>query len=112
MRQSIKIAFIALCIFFAGKVQAHPGAGIVVDRYGQVYFVRFYSANDPIMKIDAQGKLAPFIIDSRLRGIHHLIIDPDGNIITVSDDDGIVWKITPEGKMEQFSFPVFPSSTG
>ena len=102
LRQSVTIAFIALCIFFAGKAWPHPGAGIVVDRYGQVYFVLSGAPHDRIMKIDAQGKVAPFIIDKRLRAPHHLVIDADGNLYTVSDNDGIVWKITPAGKMKRF----------
>ena len=51
------------------------------------------------MKIDREGNVTPFIIDENLKNPHHLSIDSEGNIYTASDNDGIIWKITPDKEM-------------
>jgi streptogramin lyase len=33
---------------------------------------------------------------------HHLVIDAQDNLYTVSDDDGRVWKVSPEGQLTEF----------
>jgi len=68
-RQSIATVFVALCIFFADRCVAHPGAGIVVDQRGQVYFLLSGAPHNRIMKIDRQGNVAPLIIDERLQAV-------------------------------------------
>ncbi len=98
----LKTKIIALCLLFAAKTWAHPGAGIVVDKYGRVYFVLSGGPHNRIILIDAHGKVTPFIVDERLHAPHHLIIDQKGNLYTVSANDGIVWKIAPDGMMTEF----------
>lgn len=51
------------------------------------------------MRIDERGRLTRFIRDDRIRIPHHLVIDAEDNLYTVSDDDGTVWRITPDGQL-------------
>jgi DNA-binding beta-propeller fold protein YncE len=95
---------VLLSLFCAAQIEAHPGSGIVVDSAGQVYFV-LYGPHNRIMKIDTKGLIMPFIIDKRLRGLHHLVIDSDDNLYTASDHDGKVWQIAPNAEMTQFYSP-------
>lgn len=105
MEQSKRaVVVILLYALFAGGVSAHPGSGIVVGRDGQVYFV-LYGPNNRIMKTNAQGEVAAFVIDERLHAPHHLVIDQQGNLSTVSDADSIVWKIKPTGRMTKLYSP-------
>jgi len=60
-----------LCISLGTVATAHPGSGIVVDKYGQVYFT---DTGKGIWKIDNQGKLT-FIPASKF---HWMTIDPVG----------------------------------
>ena len=105
MKQSVTVAIIALFTLFTTQAWPHPGSGIVVDQEGQIYFVLSGAPHNRIMKIDAQGKVASFVVDKRLRAPHHLVIDKQGNLYTVSDNDSIVWKITPTGSMTRFYAP-------
>ncbi len=61
----------------ASEVLAHPGSGIVVDRYGNVYFV---DTGSGVWKIDRTGNL------TRLSGpaYHWMAIDSDGRLATVA----------------------------
>ncbi len=99
------VVIIALFTLLTTQAWPHPGSGIVVDQEGQIYFVLSGAPHTRIMKIDAQGKVAPFVVDKRLRAPHHLVIDKEGNLYTVSDNDSIVWKITPTSSMTRFYAP-------
>ena len=99
-KRLLSAAAFVLCTLCGTPALAHPGSGIVVDRHGQVYFV--VPGQSHIMKIDGEGRLTTFVSDDRLRLPHHLVIDEEGNIYTASDDDGIVWRISPDGSMSQF----------
>jgi len=60
-----------LCILFGTWATAHPGSGIVVDKYGQIYFT---DTGKGVWKIDLNGKLT-FLPASKF---HWMTIDPIG----------------------------------
>ena len=62
---------VLFCSLFGAKGLAHPGSGIVIDKYGQVYFT---DTGKGVWKIDTQGKLT-YIPSSRF---HWMTIDPAG----------------------------------
>ena len=102
---------VALCALLitasAGPAHAHPGSGIVVTRDGRVLFVTV--GDSRILTIGPGGEIRTFLDDPRLRLPHHLVLDPSGDLYSVSDHDGRVRRITPAGGMTQ----VFPfASTG
>jgi DNA-binding beta-propeller fold protein YncE len=79
----------------------------VVDARGQVYFV--HGERSRILRVDAMGKLTTFLQGEegkKLSAPHHLVLDKEGNLYSVGDRDGGVWKITPEGKSTQVYPPV------
>lgn len=76
---------------------AHPGAGIVADARGNVYFVVFGSSH--LMKLAPDGRASVFVSDDRIRIPHHLSIGPDGAIYVASDDDGRVWRVDAGGRL-------------
>jgi len=78
-------------LFVGGKVLAHPGSGIVVDRQGNVYFV---DTGSGVWKIDQMGKL------THLSGpaFHWMAIDIDGRLANVtlphfSSEDATVTRV-------------------
>jgi hypothetical protein len=82
------------------SISAHPGAGIVVDTKGQVYFV--HGIRHRILRIDGDGRLTTFAQgeDGKLLSVpHHLVIDNAGNVYCASDRDGSICKIAPDGKV-------------
>ena len=48
------LVVLTLACLLPAPVAAHPGSGIVVDRFGQIYFVDMVSG---VWKIDAHGAL-------------------------------------------------------
>jgi DNA-binding beta-propeller fold protein YncE len=60
------------CLLLGTRASAHPGSGIVIDQYGQVYFT---DTGKGIWKIDKQGKLT-YLPASRF---HWMAIDEAGN---------------------------------
>ena len=55
MKLKIILSFTFLLNFLVGTVaSAHPGSGIVIDKYGQIYFT---DTGKGVWKIDTQGKL-------------------------------------------------------
>ncbi len=60
-----------LCILIGTGATAHPGSGIVVDKYGQVYFT---DTGKGVWKIDLNGKLS-FLPASKF---HWMTIDTIG----------------------------------
>ncbi len=96
---------LAFLVCFVPCVVAHPAAGIVVDAKGQVYFV--HPMRSRIMRIDAARRLTTFVQGEdgkKLSVPHHLVLDKNGDLISVGDRDGVTWRISPDGKTTQF-FP-------
>ena len=85
------------CAMLATPAFAHPGAGIVVDRHGNVYFV--LPATNHLMKIDRSGRVTEFARDERLNNPHHLTYGRDGHIYVASDDDARVYRIDSTGAL-------------
>lgn len=79
------------------RADAHPGAGIVVDRQGTVYFVVFGASH--LMKWRVGERATVFVSDDRIRLPHHLTYGDDGFIYVVSDDDGRVFRIDSTGRL-------------
>lgn len=52
--QWIRVSVLTLACLLPAPAAAHPGSGIVVDRFGQIYFVDMVSG---VWKIDAHGAL-------------------------------------------------------
>lgn len=52
--QWIQVSVLTLACLLPAPAAAHPGSGIVVDRFGQIYFVDMVSG---VWKIDAHGAL-------------------------------------------------------
>ena len=93
-------AVFCLSLLFAPLAIAHPGPGIVVNAKGELYFVDAFRSR--IMKVDGAGKMTVFVESTErknLSHLHHLVIDAKGNLYSVSDEAGPVWKITPEAEM-------------
>lgn len=68
------LSLASICVFIAVAVRpaiAHPGAAIVVDAKGQVYFV---DTGHGVWMVDAAGKL----VDLGGPAFHWMTLDPDG----------------------------------
>lgn len=91
LRLFVAVVFAAFCLFCVGKVEAHEGWGIVVDRQGQVYFSDI--PTNTIWKITVEGKLEAAATNQHS---HSLIKGDDGNIYG-AHENGSVWRITPDG---------------
>jgi len=87
----VVLGFAAVCLLSAIAL-AHPGAGIVVDRLGQVYFL---DTGSGLWKIDTRGGLSHL---SPLRN-HWLAIDANNLFTqaTLPTDRGRDWVITAAG---------------
>lgn len=72
MKRTMLVLAIAIGLF-ATTARAHPGSGIVVDKFGNVYFV---DTGSGIWKVDRAGKL------SRVAGpaYHWMAIDAEGRL--------------------------------
>lgn len=71
MKAKVIIIFAFLQMFVSTITSAHPGSGIVVDIYGQIYFT---DTGKGVWKIDANGKLT-YLPASRF---HWMAIDAIG----------------------------------
>jgi len=87
------------CLFFTQKLCAHEGWGIVVDKYGQVYFSDI--PTNTIWKINHQGKLQIAVPNQHS---HALIIGGDENIYG-THENGRIWKITADGHFTEILQP-------
>ena len=79
-----------LCLLVGTKSFAHPGSGIVIDKYGQIYFT---DTGEGVWKIDTLGKLS-YIPASRF---HWMDIDEAGYFAS-SPKSFAGWfeRVTPE----------------
>lgn len=101
-------AFAIVCGLTAGATDAHPAAGIVVDREGRVYFSDLVT----VWRVDAQGKLSTFRAgkDSHT---HELFIDEAGNVYGTDNmydpaterHSVSVWRMTPAGEFKYLLAP-------
>lgn len=66
--QWIQVSVLTLACLLPTPAAAHPGSGIVVDRFGQIYFVDMVSG---VWKIDAHGALTHI----RGPGFHWMTLD-------------------------------------
>ena len=71
MKTKVILIFVFLQILASTIISAHPGSGIVIDKYGQVYFT---DTGKGVWRIDATGKLT-FLPASKF---HWMTIDPSG----------------------------------
>lgn len=70
-KRLLSFAFICFFISVAHTASAHPGAAIVVDAKGQVYFV---DTGHGVWRVDAAGKL----VDLGGPAFHWMTLDPGG----------------------------------
>lgn len=96
LSRAVVAGLIALVVCPA-TAAAHPGAGIVADARGNVYFVVFGSSH--LMKLTPDGRATVFVSDDRIRVPHHLSIGPEGSLYVASDDDGRVWRVELDGRI-------------
>ncbi|MGH7638374.1 MAG: hypothetical protein ACREOK_12060 [Gemmatimonadaceae bacterium] len=94
----LALAAILTLTSIPARAHAHPGAGIVVDRTGTVYFVVLGSSH--LMKWRTGEKATVFVSDDRIRLPHHLTHGRDGFIYVVSDDDGRVFRVDGAGGLQ------------
>jgi sugar lactone lactonase YvrE len=89
--ERIILVVAAACLLAASAV-AHPGAGILVDRLGQVYFI---DTGSGLWRLDTRGSLSHL---SPLRN-HWLAIDPNDRFTSarLPTDPGRDWVITAAG---------------
>lgn len=78
---------------------AHPGAGIVVDRAGNVYFVR--AGQSVVWRRSPDGRVTRFVEDDIVRLPHHLALGRDGALYFASDFDGRIWRADSAGRLTE-----------
>lgn len=100
MRLALLLLGLIAALLLPSAAAAHPGAGIVVDRQGTVYFVVFGTSR--IMRVTRDRAASVLVDDERLRLPHHLVLRPDGSLLAASDFDGTVWRIAPNGALSQY----------
>jgi DNA-binding beta-propeller fold protein YncE len=89
-KKAILIFAFLLNILIEITASAHPGSGIVVDEYGQIYFT---DTGKGVWKIDTKGKLT-YIPASRF---HWMTIDPGGNFAESQKSFGEYFeRVTPQ----------------
>jgi sugar lactone lactonase YvrE len=90
MKVKVILIFAFLQMLVSTVISAHPGSGIVVDKYGQVYFT---DTGKGVWKIDANGKLI-YLPASRF---HWMTIDPTGYFSEASRSFGQYFeRVTPQ----------------
>lgn len=97
------LASLALLALAPLPGRAHPGAGMVVDAQGQVFFVQ----GNRIVRVATNGHAQVFLEDPTHQNffqLHHLFLDDRQNLYTAADSGGAVWKISPQGQLSRF-FP-------
>ncbi len=85
------LLIIILCGLFGITSSAHPGSGIVVDKYGQIYFT---DTGMGVWKIDKQGKLTYIPAPE----FHWMTIDETGKFAESQKSFGDYFeRVTPQG---------------
>ncbi len=91
MKRKMILIFVFLQMLFSTITSAHPGSGIVVDKYGQVYFT---DTGKGVWKIDTNGKLT-YLPASKF---HWITIDAIGYFAKSPKSFGEYFeKVTPQG---------------
>lgn len=102
----VQFAF-ALAACLCAIASAHPSPGIVCTKDGTIYFV--IGPTNELWKVTPEGKASVLVtgaLDQDFRVPHHLYLDENENIITVSDAGSFIWRIKPDGTKEQIYPPV------
>jgi hypothetical protein len=73
-------------------------SSVAVGRNGLVYLLHRNPKLDPIVALDAHGKIVRSWGQGLYKNPHSIRLDPDGNIWTVDSGSSVVLKFTPEGK--------------
>jgi sugar lactone lactonase YvrE len=95
---------------FPATARAHPGSGIVVDRAGNVYFVR--AGQSVVWKLSPDGRVTKLVEDDIVRLPHHLTLGRDGTLYMASDFDGRIWRVGADGALsEQFNSNRIPGTS-
>jgi hypothetical protein len=81
---------LALALSFAATLSAHPGSGIAVDRFGQVYFL---DTGSGLYKIDAHGVVTRIAAPR----FHWLALDAEDRFRTGALPSGPGWEIVRAG---------------
>ncbi|MEO5583783.1 MAG: hypothetical protein ABIR66_13925, partial [Saprospiraceae bacterium] len=91
MKSKIILVFVFLFLLVTTFMSAHPGSGIVIDQYGQIYFT---DTGKGIWKIDVRGNLT-FIPASRF---HWMLLDEPGSFAeSPKNFGGYFERINPAG---------------
>jgi sugar lactone lactonase YvrE len=91
MKRILFLFNLVLCLLVGTTTSAHPGSGIVVDKYGQVYFT---DTGKGVWKIDTNGKLT-YLPASKF---HWITIDAIGYFAKSPKSFGEYFeKVTPQG---------------
>ncbi len=93
------VTLLCVAVVLPMDAGAHPGSGIVVDRAGNVYFVR--AGEFVVYRRSPDGKVIKFVEDDIVRLPHHLFLGRDGTLYFASDFDGRVWRVSPDGKLTE-----------
>ena len=84
------VLFVFLQLLVSANTLAHPGSGIVVDKYGQIYFT---DTGKGVWKIDTQGKLTYLPAQK----FHWMSIDVMGNFAESPKNFGQYFeRVTPQ----------------
>ncbi len=90
-------------------IDGHPAAtgGVAADSLGNVYFSDMGPAparlGNRIFKLSPDGKVTLHARSDQIRGASGLAIDEDGTIYQSSFSSGAVFKVSPEGDVEEFA---------
>lgn len=95
---------LALCPWIA---DAHPGAGIVADQTGRIFFLDTLGGRLWMLE-PGQSPVPVPPGTSRLGHPHHLLLDAEGNLYVASDGSGEVWKFGPGGVDPKLFYPPPP----
>ena len=82
LRQKLRLVLFA--VLTPLTLSAHPGAGIVVDAQGQVFFVH----GNSIVRVDAAGSARVILQDTKHKHfyqLHHLFLDAQHSLYTAAD---------------------------
>lgn len=91
IKDKFKVLPVSLLLLCATIISAHPGSGIVVDPYGQVYFT---GTGKGVWKLGTNGELV-FLPASRF---HWLAIDNQGSFAAAPKNFGSYFeRVTPTG---------------
>jgi sugar lactone lactonase YvrE len=109
MRSSLiykTLFFLSACLLSLQTLIAHPGSGIVVDAYGQVYFT---DTGKGVWKIELSGKLT-FLPSSRF---HWMAIDHAGRFAASAKEFGQYFeRVTAQSKPVLILCSDFPNVIG